>query len=315
MATAALGVWLPTVALAAASPAANRSASGAVSVQEIVVTAERREKKLTDVPVSVGAVTGQTLETLGVTDAAQLAALVPGLSYSEHRTHPGAAPFAEVTLNSYGMSNESPIAFYLDDTHLAPPSSITAQMFDVQRVEVLEGPQGTCSEQPTRDWRPHPGHLNKPTNVFSGEASIQYGSYDEVIANAAVGGPDQRSPGCARPSPMTMTMAGNAAHAQHPPSQDQLMGRTADRRFRCHEPSQANSNCTAGSRTTPRPVTATAASSPWPGRCARSDRSSPTSAGQMARAMPIWRRRLLGLRRPAPSRADPRRRRDAQVFR
>jgi iron complex outermembrane recepter protein len=156
-------------------------------LSEIVVTAERRAQRAADVPASITAVSGSTLQELGVTSTDQIANLVPGLTYS----NTGPIPVFNVrgiTLNDYGLSNESPIALYVDDVYLASPSAVSGQMFDVSRVEVLRGPQGTLFG------RNATGGLvqivsNKPTDVFQADASLQYGSFNQVIAQAALGGP------------------------------------------------------------------------------------------------------------------------------
>jgi len=93
-----------------------------------------------------------------------------------------------VTLNDFGPANESPIAVYVDDVYLAVPNAATGQMFDVSRIEVLRGPQGTLFG------RNATGGLvqivsNKPTTTWQGNASVQYGSYDQVVLQGAIGGP------------------------------------------------------------------------------------------------------------------------------
>ena len=154
---------------------------------DIVVTAQRREQRLLDVPVAVSAVTGDTLQAAGVRQATDITKLIPGLNVQN------AGPISVfsvrgISLQDYGDSNESPIAFYVDDVYIAALAGTTGQMFDTDRVEVLRGPQGTLFG------RNATGGLiqivsKKPTREFAADASVQYGSYDQVIVEAGVGGP------------------------------------------------------------------------------------------------------------------------------
>lgn len=166
---------------------AQTAPSDSVGHQEIVVTAQRREQKLIDVPESISAETGVDLARRGALNAVQLADIVPGLTYSNNGTIPVFA-IRGVTLNDYGLANESPIAIYVDDVYMAAPSTAADQLFDMSRVEVLRGPQGTLFGRNATGGLVHL-ISNKPTRDFEGEASIQFGSYDQVVVGAAMGGP------------------------------------------------------------------------------------------------------------------------------
>jgi len=188
-ATYAIATWVMgwPICHAAANSDAVTDATNAAALDEIVVTAQRRAENAMEVPVSVSAVSGADLAKMGINSADQMATLVPGLSYSNTGPIP-VFGIRGVTLNDYGASNESPIALYVDDVYFASPSSASSQLFDVSRVEVLRGPQGTLFG------RNATGGLvqiisNKPTQDFDAETSLQYGSYNQVIAQGAVGGP------------------------------------------------------------------------------------------------------------------------------
>jgi iron complex outermembrane recepter protein len=137
------GFWQESSALDAASPA-DTDASGLTT---IIVTAEKREEVLRDVPMSVTALGGNTLDKLSARDFSDYAALVPGLSLFS--SQPG---LTNVTLrgqNAGGVG--STVAVYLDESPFGSSSAllngsiITGDFdtWDLQRVEVLRGPQGT----------------------------------------------------------------------------------------------------------------------------------------------------------------------------
>ena len=171
---------LPDVATAQAQDPAS-------SVQEVVVTAQRREQKLMDVPVAVSAVTGATLAQTGIRETRDITQVLPGITFNDNGPNDTFA-IRGVSLNDVGDSNESPIAYYRDDVYIADVAGIQSEMFDVSRVEVLRGPQGTLFG------RNATGGVvqlisNQPTPYYTGDLSLQYGSYNQVIVNAAGGGP------------------------------------------------------------------------------------------------------------------------------
>jgi iron complex outermembrane receptor protein len=125
----------------------NTSATSAQTLQEVVVTAQKRTERLHDVPMGVTAITTDQMEKLRLSDFQDLQALVPGLSVQE--SQPGVS---RVTLRGENVGGiGSTVTVYVDDTPvgssnaLADGAIITGDFdtFDLQRVEVLRGPQGT----------------------------------------------------------------------------------------------------------------------------------------------------------------------------
>jgi outer membrane receptor protein involved in Fe transport len=150
----------PSIALAAALAAAFALHSPAWSaeggpdvaapsgaVEEVVVTAEKRESTVQKTPISITAISGVDLQAQGVSDLLTVAQQVPGLSFKT--SGPGQTEFEMRGLTSTG--GESPtVGFYLDETALTPPAMaqngkvvIDPNLFDLNRIEILRGPQGT----------------------------------------------------------------------------------------------------------------------------------------------------------------------------
>ena len=129
-----------------AAPVAGAQAPIA-DLQEVVVTAEKRESTVQKTPISLTAITGTDLQAQGVTDFLSVAQQVPGISFKT--SGPGQTEFEMRGLTSTG--GESPtVGFYLDDAALTPAAMaqngktvIDPSLFDLNRVEVLRGPQGT----------------------------------------------------------------------------------------------------------------------------------------------------------------------------
>jgi iron complex outermembrane recepter protein len=126
---------------------ANSHTNPADSLEEIVVTAEKRNSTVQDTPISLTAITGEQLQAQGVSDMKGVIAEVPGVSM--RTSGPGQTELEMRGLASSGGSSPT-VGFYLDDTPLtAPPFTPTGKvvidpdLFDLNRVEVLRGPQGT----------------------------------------------------------------------------------------------------------------------------------------------------------------------------
>lgn len=146
---ATIAALLLTLHAAAADEASTSSASteSVGTLTEIVVTAEKRSSNIQTTPISMSALTSQQLQSAGITSAQGIAAAVPGLAVAS--AGPGQAQYEIRGISASG--GESPtVGFYLDETPVTPPASATTgknaidpDLYDLQRVEVLRGPQGT----------------------------------------------------------------------------------------------------------------------------------------------------------------------------
>jgi iron complex outermembrane recepter protein len=138
------------VTTAPASDTTATSGSDAAGVSEIVVTAQRRTENIQDVPLTVQAFTGKTLQQLNVTTLDDLLKYTPNVTYASNGPGQGnifmrglSAGFAG-NQSSSTIGNFPNVALYLDDQSMQFPSrNVDIYMVDMQRVEVLEGPQGT----------------------------------------------------------------------------------------------------------------------------------------------------------------------------
>jgi iron complex outermembrane recepter protein len=159
------------------------------TLQEIVVTAQKREQNQQDVGVSITALTSADLRSLGITDSLQLGAMAPSvqLNSASGGNYGSQLTIRGVSQSDFSPHQESPNSIYIDDVYVSAPNAAGAQMFDVDRVEVLRGPQGTLFG------RNSTGGLvsfvtNKPTADTEGYADLTYGEFHEVRAEAAAGG-------------------------------------------------------------------------------------------------------------------------------
>ncbi len=126
------------------------SATEEATSAEIIVTANRREQRLQDVPASISALTSEKIENLGITDVADYAALVPGFAYRTSGA-PGTGAVILRGLNTGNYQTNATAAYYIDDTPFTASGLLSyggiltpdPDLSDLERIEVLKGPQGT----------------------------------------------------------------------------------------------------------------------------------------------------------------------------
>lgn len=177
---------------AAADPAAparseRSSASADGGVEEIIVTANKRQENLQDVSVAVSAVTGERLLEAHISDLKGLQTLVPTITMGDDNN------VAKIYVRGVGLNTsvagaESGVAFHVDGAVISRPEAQLSSIFDLERVEALRGPQGTLYGRNAVG-----GAINvitaKPTRDPSGYLDITYGNYERLDVGGAVSGP------------------------------------------------------------------------------------------------------------------------------
>jgi iron complex outermembrane receptor protein len=142
--TTLTAIALVVVSLAAQPALAAGAEVGDGSIEQIIVTANRRAENLQTVPTSVSAVTAEQLKDLGVTSTTAIAQYVPGVQLMTVNSNTdNFFSIRGATQNDYAEHEESPVAVYMDGVYLSQAAGTGALLFDTERVEVLRGPQGT----------------------------------------------------------------------------------------------------------------------------------------------------------------------------
>jgi iron complex outermembrane receptor protein len=159
------------------------------AVGELIVTAERREEAIGKVPIAVSALSGSTLETQGVVGFADLSTRVPSLRFGAGVT----GGENVITLRGLGSQNttpggDSPVAYNVNGVYVQQTTAIDPEFYDVQRVEVLRGPQGTLYGRNSVG-----GSVNvitaQPTDVFGASADAMVGNYSARTFRGWINGP------------------------------------------------------------------------------------------------------------------------------
>ncbi len=177
---------MPNAALAQGNES-DAAADEQRGVGTIIVTAQRREESVQDVPIAITAFNQEELETRGIANALEVAAFVPNL-VGLNNTGLG-------TANAYylrGIGNtesiatfDPPIGTYVDDIYLSRQNANNLSFFDVDRVEVLRGPQGTLFGRNTTGGAVSV-FLADPGDEVAGYAEVGYGSYDRFLGRASI---------------------------------------------------------------------------------------------------------------------------------
>jgi iron complex outermembrane receptor protein len=163
-------------------------ADTALDPNEIVVTAQKRTQSAQAIGVAVSALGKDNLAALGRQDISALATQVPGLQVNQYSPTVTVFNIRGVSQNDFADSQEAPIAFYNDEVYISALGAIAGMTYDLERVEVLRGPQGTLFG------RNATGGLvqivsAKPTDHLDGFVTATVGSYGQVATEGAIGGP------------------------------------------------------------------------------------------------------------------------------
>lgn len=162
-------------------------ASAQIVTDEIVVTAQKKEENVQQVGIAVTAFSGEQIEKLGFQTTTDIVYQTPGLQLFEYSPTLTVYNIRGVSQNSFSDNLEGPIAVYVDDAYLSALGSHNQPLFDVERVEVLKGPQGTLYGRNATGGLIH--YISRrPTEEFEAHLSGSYGSYDYYEIEAAVGG-------------------------------------------------------------------------------------------------------------------------------
>src|SRR5580765_5864478 len=179
------------IAIATANFLVPLAAQADTTLDEIVVTAERRSERLQDVPVAVTALSASDLTDRGVRQAADIAASVPNMLLNLPYG-PEAQPtftLRGVTTQDYSQNQSSPIAMYVDEVYKAVGSVQALQTYDLDRVEVLRGPQGTLYGKNATGGAVNFYSRNPRLNAYDGYLTAGISNFNGRTVEGAVGGP------------------------------------------------------------------------------------------------------------------------------
>ena len=157
------------------------------TLEEVIVTAQKRAERLQDVPISISAIGGSQLETRGIEGGADLSGLAPNLVVAKS---PNADLISQISIRGSVTSQPSilvdpSVGMYIDGIYVAKSQGNLSEMVDLERIEVLRGPQGTLFGRNTLA-----GAINfisrKPLGSLSGAANLEVGNYGRAVQRLSV---------------------------------------------------------------------------------------------------------------------------------
>ncbi|MCK9505559.1 MAG: TonB-dependent receptor plug domain-containing protein, partial [Porticoccaceae bacterium] len=172
-------------ALVSATIFANSAFAG---IEEIVVTANKRTENINDVGLSISAISGDKIKENKLTSLEDIASVVPGLVFSPSTTNTPIFTLRGVGFNESSLGVYPATSLYIDEAPLPFPVMASHAAYDLERAEVLKGPQGILFGQNSTA-----GAINfisaKPTDVFAAGGDISYSRFNKKEINGFVSGP------------------------------------------------------------------------------------------------------------------------------
>ncbi|WP_312166045.1 TonB-dependent receptor [Phenylobacterium sp.] len=183
-----MAALLAGAALCALASAASAQAADTTEVEEVLVTAQKRTERLIDVPVAVSAVSGDTLAAKNINDTASLVRTVPSLTFQQAGTANSSFRIRGIGTSLFGQGVEPSVSFVVDGVVLARPAQSLTDFADLERIEVLRGPQGTLFGKNATA-----GVVQmitaRPRHEFGGSADLTIASHEEYRVKGSVTGP------------------------------------------------------------------------------------------------------------------------------
>ncbi len=145
-------------------------------LEEVIVTAQKREQNAQDVPISISAFSEKKLEHLGIDNVSSLQEFVPGLVYGKNDGGQAQVSLRGISSGSFGVGFDPGVAIHIDGHYLQSTAFMTRDFYDVSRIEVLRGPQGTLYGKNVVG-----GTINiitnRPSDEVEGQVGLEVGNY------------------------------------------------------------------------------------------------------------------------------------------
>jgi iron complex outermembrane receptor protein len=165
------------------------SAQSGSALEEIIVTAQKREQSAQDVGISITTFTGEQVDRLSFNKSSDIAMLTPGVHVGGNVAGQNLQfNIRGVAQNDFNDQTESPVAVYIDDTYVAMAQGQRFAMYDLERIEILKGPQGTLFGRNATGGLVH-FVTKRPTEEAEGYVRAEYGDFDRIKLVGAVSGP------------------------------------------------------------------------------------------------------------------------------
>jgi iron complex outermembrane receptor protein len=158
------------------------------ALEIIAVTAQKRRQSIQDVGVSMTALSDKMIKSLGITDTVNISQQIPGLQVNKWSPTLTAFNLRGISQNNFTDNLEAPIAVYSDDVYIGSMNAVSGQMFDMERVEVLRGPQGTLFGRNATGGLIHYLSRDASSEDTNGYIETSFSQYQTKSIEGAIGG-------------------------------------------------------------------------------------------------------------------------------
>ena len=180
---------LAAAAAALALATLSGNSAEARELEEVVVTAERRAENLREVPSAITAIGESTIEQANIHDLTDIATRIPGLTYSPFSPGQNIVALRGASSNDDGAGTDNSVAVFVDDVYLGRVSNINPEMFDIERIEVLRGPQGTLYGKNTVGGAINVVSTKPNIEALDGKVRVNVGNYERRDVSGLISGP------------------------------------------------------------------------------------------------------------------------------
>jgi iron complex outermembrane receptor protein len=183
------GLLLGLFASAAGMECASAEEAGkGFALEEVVVTARKREESLMDTPISISAFPAAELEAMRLDTVDEIGSFVPNMTFSQGGGTTGVASISNIFIRGIGQVDHTPttepgVGLYLDDVYISQTMGSVIKLVDIESVQVLRGPQGTLFGRNTIGGAVLV-NSKKPSNEFYGNMEVTVGEYDRIDVNS-----------------------------------------------------------------------------------------------------------------------------------
>ena len=158
-------------------------------LEQIVITAQRRQQNLQEVAVAVTALSSEGIEKAGIHDMTDVATRVPGLTFAAFSPGQNIIALRGASSNDDGAGTDSSVAVFVDDVYLGRVSNVNPELFDLERIEVLRGPQGTLFGKNTIGGAINIISKTPNETEFEGVIKAKVGNYGHKEIGGLITGP------------------------------------------------------------------------------------------------------------------------------
>lgn len=170
------------IAIAATSPLSAIQANASSLLEEIVVTAQKREQNLQDVPISISAFSGDALKEMGAESISDLGRATAGVEMNNESVTQPAYNIRGIQTDDFTVGSDPAVALYVDGVYAGRGAGAEIPLDDVERIEILKGPQGTLFGRNATGGAIH-YITKKPSQEVEGSVSASLGNYDKQKAD------------------------------------------------------------------------------------------------------------------------------------